>query len=234
MTESNKLSALHLIDLEPYILGKVHTGEIKNQPRLTTIVFTQFMEMVKQSDTAQSFIDAFENYKDFYKTELDFKALIPKEYQAEAFYAAKNGKFYVEIPSFCVYMLNRAWEESKGIPNLMLKLIPFPVLTEWFKKGYFLGGLTLRDVICNICCESYNPLSISHLKNRVGDFTEIYVEDTDMVAAVPNAIADMLDDTGVLAIKETPDGLSTNQVLLRTMAGYLGAIRSIYDLRELV
>lgn len=234
MTESNKLSALRVIDLEPYITGKQFTGEVKAQPRMNTDVYTKFMTMLSESSIAREFFNAYESYKDFYTTAADFKALIPKEYQAEAFYAAKCECFYVEVPSFCVYMLKKAYKEAREIPNLMFKYLPFPVLTEWFKQGYFLGGLTLRDVICNICTEEYQPLKETQLKVKYKEFTEIYVPDTDMVAAVPNKIGDLLDDNGILAIVEKAEGLSTNGVLLRSMAGYVGAINSTYDLRKLI
>lgn len=234
MTSSNKISEFNLSELEPYILGKEFTGELKDVPRLNKDVFEQFMIMLSESDIASGFFDVYSNYKDFYATATDFKNLIPKEFQMEVFYAAKVGSFYVEIPSFCVFMLKQAWELSQGIPNLILKYVPMQALTEWFKKGYFLGGLTLRDAICNVCCPDYNPLSELRLKNTVGDFTEIWVRDTDMVAAVPNKIADLLDDKGILDIVDTEAGLQSNGVLLRTMAGYVGAINSKYDLRNLI
>ena len=51
-----------------------------------------------------------------------------------------------------------------------------------------------------------------------------------MVAAVPNAIADALDDDSIRRITVTPSGLAVDGVLLRTMANYVGAINSIYDI----
>lgn len=234
MAESVKISNLRLIDLEPYVLGKSFTGEAKNVPRLTKDLFEKFLTMLAENEIAKSFFDAYDHYKDFYTTAVDFRALIPKEMQMEVFYAAKNGSYYVEVPSFCVYMVKCAWEQASGMPNMLPKLIPHPVLTEFFKKDYFLGGLTFRDVVCNVVCDEYNPVSISKPRNKVKDFTELYVEDTDMIAAVPNKIADHLDDTAVLEIKETQNGLESNGVLLRTMCGYAGAINSKYDLRELI
>ncbi|MCM1219020.1 MAG: hypothetical protein NC548_31445 [Lachnospiraceae bacterium] len=234
MTDYNKVTNMSLSDMEPYILGKQFTGVSKDVPRLNKDVFENFLIMLSEQPIAKEFFEAYSNYKDFYATAVDFKNLIPKEFQMEVFYAAKVGSFYVEVPSFCVYMLKQAWDQANGIPNLILKLVPVQALTEWFKKGYFLGGLTLRDIICNVCCGDYNPLSETKLKNRVGDFTEIWVKDTDMVAAVPNKIADMLDDSGILQIVDTDSGLQSNGVLLRTMAGYVGAINSKYDLRELI
>lgn len=229
-----KLSELTLDDLEPYILGKEFTGEAKDMPRLNKDVFEKFLTMIEEDPIAKSFLDACEHYKDFYNMATDFKALIPKEYQMECFYAAKNGKFYVEIPSFCVYMLDRAYKMTDGIPNLILKYLPYPALTEMLKKDYFLGGMTLRDAICNVCCEEYNPVSKSKPKNKLRDFTELYIASTDMVAAVPHNIADKLDINNVLDIQMTDKGLASNGVLLRTMCDYVGAVNSKYDLRKLI
>ena len=234
MTEYNRISSLNLSELEPYILGKSFTGDAKDVPRLNRDVFTQFLTMLEESSIAKEFFNVYDNYKDFYTTAVDFKNLIPKEFQMEVFYAAKVGSFYVEAPSFCVYLLKTAYEQANGIPNLVLKLVPVQALTEWFKKGYFLGGLTLRDIICNVCNTDYNPLSEIKPKNRVGDFTELWIKSADMVAAVPNKIADLFDDKGVLDIVDTPNGLESNGVLLRTMGGYVGAINSKYDLRKLI
>lgn len=234
MTEYNKITTSTLSELAPYILGKQFTGEAKTAPRLNKDVFTQFLTMLSENTIAKEFFDVYDNYKDFYTTAVDFKNLIPKEYQMEVFYAAKVGSFYVEVPSFCVYMLKQAWDKADGMPNMVLKLLPTQLLTECFKNGYFLGGLTLRDVICNVCCQDYNPLSEDRPKNRVGDFTELYIKDTDMVAAVPNKIADAFDDAGVLSIVDTDAGLQANGVMLRTMCNYVGAINSKYDLRKLI
>lgn len=134
MAESVKISNLRLIDLEPYVLGKSFTGEAKNVPRLNKDLFEKFLTMLAENEIAKSFFDAYDHYKDFYTTAVDFKALIPKEMQMEVFYAAKNGSYYVEVPSFCVYMVKRAWEQASGMPNMLPKLIPHPVLTEFFKR----------------------------------------------------------------------------------------------------
>lgn len=190
--------------------------------------------MINEDVIAKQFFDTYESYRDFYKTAIDFKNLIPKEHQMEVFYAAKLGKYYPGIPSFCVYMVKRAWEESNGIPNLIPKLLPSVLLNDVFKKGYFLGATTLRDVICNVCTPNYVPLSKTHPKNKVDDFTEVYIESTDMVAALPNKIADSLDDNSIAKIVVGPNGLETQGVLLRTMCNYVGAINSTYDLRQLI
>lgn len=227
-------TTLSLSELEPYILRKAEAEGSADTKILTRDVFALFMKMLQEDPIAKDFFESYDSYKDFYKTAVDFAHLIPKDLQMEVFYAAKIGCFYTGIPSFCVYMIKRAWTEANGIPNLIPKLLPSVVLNEVFKKGYFTGLTSLRDVICNVACKDYNPLSETNLRNRVGDFTEIYIKSTDMVAAVPNVIADALDDNSILNITVEPNGLTTNGMLLRTMCNYVGAINSTYDLRELI
>lgn len=223
-----------LSSLEPYILGKKFTGVAKNVTRCDADILKKFLTALEEDKIAKEFFNAYDIAGDFYKTMVDFKHIIPKEYREEVFYAAKNGKMYKEVPAFCVYIISKAWESCNGIPNLILKTIPLPALKKFFEEGYFAGSITLRDVICNICCEEYTPLSLYHLKNKMKDFTEIYVQSTDMVAAVPHSIAESLNDESIASIDCTANGLETNGVLLRTMAGHVGAINSVYDLRKVL
>lgn len=223
-----------LSELEPYILGKAFTEDKVKVTRIDRNIFKQFMEMLSYDPIAKQFFDVYENYRDFYKTATDFRNQIPKEVQAECFYAAKLGKYYSGVPSFCAYMVKKAYDECYGIPNLIVKKLPLPMLRNCFSEDYFGAGICLRDVICSICCESYAPLSDTRPKNRVGDFTELYIRSANMVAAVPNKIADALDDASVLKITETANGLAVDGLLLRTMCNYAGAVSSTYDLRELI
>lgn len=221
--------------LEPYILGKEFTGEVKERVRLDKHVLEDFLTMLDEDNIAKDFFNAYENANDFYETMIDFKHYIPKEQRQEVFYAAKmDGEYYSEIPSFCAYIVKKSYEVCNGIPNLLLKVIPTACLKEFFKEGYFSPGLTFRDVICNLCNENYNPISIKHPKNKIGNFTEFYIATTDMVAALPNSIADELPNECCETIKQTPVGLEVGGVLIRVMANHVGAINSTYDLRELL
>ena len=104
----------------------------------------------------------------------------------------------------------------------------------WLRQGYFLGAVTLKDAICNVCTPLYKPLCETRLRNKVGTFTEIYVVQEDMVAAVPNSISNSLGDENIRNMKLGQFGLEVDGILVRTMAGYVGAINSNYDLRELL
>ena len=232
MANIDNNTSLH--ELEPYIMGKVFTDDTVKTTKLDRETFKLFMMMLNCDPIAKQFLDVYDNYKDFYKTAVDFRNQIPKDLQAECFYAAKLGCFYPGIPSFCAFIVKKAYEECGKIPNLIVKKMPLQVLRNCFSEGYFPKGVCLRDVICSICTEDYTPLSLNNPKNRVGDFTELYISSADMVAAVPNKIAYALDDASVLRIEETANGLAVNGLLLRTMCNYAGAINSTYDLRELI
>jgi hypothetical protein len=130
--------------------------------------------------------------------------------------------------------LQKSWKLCYGIPNLLFKVVPTAAIKKFCEEGYFMGGLSLRDVVCNVCTEEYVPLSFYHPKNKLKDFSEIYVQSADMVAAVPHAIAEGLDDASISAINVTPNGMEVNGMLLRTMANHVGAVNSIYDLREVL
>lgn len=223
-----------LTSLEPYILGKQFTGEVKNQPRCNDDVLENFLTLLEENSIAKNMLNAFDIAADFYKTCVDFKEFIPKDMREEVFYAAKVGKYYKQIPSFCVYVITEAWKQCYGIPNLIFKVVPMPAFKKFCEKNYFLGGITLKDVVCNLCSDEYKPLTSFRKKNKLKDFTEIYVESTDMVAAVPHSIGDVLDDVAIQRLTVSKDGLESDGMLLRTMTGHVGAINSIYDLRELL
>lgn len=221
-----------LLELAPLIRGEEFTGEFTGE-RINPDAVRTFMHLLATSMTAQVTLDSCEHYKDFYAIEADFRHYILPKDRENCFYVAKNGSYCLQIPPFCQYMIKKAWEEYK-IPNLVPKVIPAPVLSTFFQKNYLSGGVTLRDVICNVACEEYNEFTQTRLRNNFGRYTELYIEDTDMVAVVPKSIGQALDDTTLRKVKPTEYGLSVNGVLVRTMCGYTGAINSIYDLRALI
>lgn len=229
------IKEMTLSDLQPYILGKEHFPVKKTEVvRCDQKVLEDFLTMLEADSIAKEFFDSYKNPKDFYLTMKDFFHFIPKEQQNEVFYAAKNGKLYYEVPSSCVYVLQRAYKEAHEIPNLVLKLIPTQLLELWLSEGYLFGDTTLHDVIATVCNANYYPLSVTHVKNKVSNFTELYVKSTDMVAAVPNDIADALSDDSVLSLEVTPDGLTVpgTDIPIRAMGAHLGSVNSTYDLRK--
>lgn len=223
-----------LSEWEPYILGKEFTKESTTVVRLVEDLLPRFIEVLTGDQVAYTLFNNCDDAKTFFDATVDFKSWIPKRYMKELFYAAKLEKYSIIVPCFSQFLLERAWSQASGIPNLIIKLLPTVALNEFCAKDYFLGGLSLHDVICNVCTEDYTPLSEHHLRNKLSTFTEIYVMETDMVAAVPHEISDALSDEAIRAITVTKAGLTVGERLISTFGGHFGASHSIYDLRDVV
>lgn len=224
---------MKITDWADYITGKKFMGEEVKRSFYRKDANIELKTQLAMNDLSKRHFDDCENWKEFYKKEPDISEHIAPEDRMEAFYANKNEGYSRDVPAFCIYMVRKAYAEYK-LPNLIMRLLPTNMVKEWFAPGYFENGITLRDVICSETLETYRPLSELDLKCQHSTFTEIYVPETDMVAAVPNDIVRFLDDSSIRSIKVTQSGLSTNGALLRTMGTYYGAVNSIYDLRQLV
>lgn len=221
------------------IMSRYITGEKKTEPPAVPVELdieqlAIFKGLIDVDHYAGTFFRNFDNAQVFYDTMPDFAHHISKEQLNEVYYAAKCNNVIKGCPSLCQFMLMQAWKEANGMPNLIMKIIPLQMLKTFFKQNYFGEGLTLEKLVQGLCCDTYLPLSEARPKVEHKTFTELYIKETDMVAAVPKQIAQALSDDDVLAIKVTKQGLETHGVKLRTMCGYLGAINSTYDLRELI
>lgn len=224
-----------LDELAPYIEGTKFFGKAKIKERCKRSTLEDFLTLLEEDDIAKSTFDNVEVANEFYEIMTDFKHFIPKEQRSEVFYAAKlNGEYFSEIPSFCMYMLRKCYEQCNGMPNLIFKVMPMRCIKEFLTEGYFTSGITMVDAVCNVCNDKYTPVSIANPKCKHDNFTEFYVARTDMVAALPNSIAELLTNSSCTAIESTGAGLAVGGVLLRTMADHVGAINSTYDLRELL
>lgn len=226
------MAKMTLDEMAPYVLGK----KFSDQPvaKRSSASNDKFVRMVNESVTAKVTLEAAEDWHDFYAIEKDFANIIPKDDKEEAFYAAKNGEYSLLVPSFMIYMIKRAYFTEYKSPNLILKQMHERVLNMFFSKGYLGGSLTVQDVICSVCDEHYVPLSKTNLRNKCLGYTEIYVQSTDMVALLPNTLADLLDDNSIDKMVVTESGLSTGGQILRTMGGLRGIVNSVYDLRKVI
>ena len=222
-----------LLELYPYIVGEQYLPEVV-VPRCNERLITDFATYLEADPIAKEFFGIYERAEDFFTCCPDAAHLIPKEYSAECFYAARNDNtFYENVPAFAEYVIRRAVELSEGIYNLIPLLLPLNVLNLCISKNYFLG-CTLCDVINDRVSGEYIPFKDGRLKVRHSDYTELYIQSKDMVAAVPNKIGDRLDDDSIRRIVQGVNGLEIDGHLLRTMSDYVGAINSVYDLRKLL
>lgn len=223
-----------LTEWEPFILGKEFTKDSSNVSRLQENLLERFITELKGDQIAYALFNGCDDAKTFFDATVDFKHWIPRQYMKELFYAAKLKRYTLTVPCFAQFLLEKAWKQANGIPNLIIKLLPTQAVTEFCSKDYFLGGISLHDVICNVCTEDYTPLSETHLRNKLSTFTEIYVMETDMVAAVPHEVSDALSDEAIRSITLLPSGLAVGDRLLSTFGGHYGASHSNYDLRDIV
>lgn len=226
-------TTMKITDWADYITGKKFIGDPVKPSIYMKDANLTLCKMLTLNESSNRHFKLCENWKDFYKSEPDIAEAIDPKDRMEAFYANKNGCYCKEVPAFCIYMIRKAYEEYR-MPNLILKQMPVNVLKSWFAPGYFSDGITLRDVICSETLGSYEPLSEYKLSCKHSTFTEIYIAETDMVAAIPNDIIRFLDDESIRSITVTPAGLSTHEHLLRTMGTHYGVTNSTYDLRQLI
>ena len=230
-----KIDKLTLPELEPYVMGKMFTGDAKRPVYLEENDVVEFMTMLEQFPVAKEVFNLCEAPTDFYYMCPEFaKKYKSTDKWSELFYAAKNGGIYRSIPAYCVYLLRKAWAECNGIPNLILKVLPLKALNMFLQKDYFLGGLSLYDAICNVCTSDYQPIAINRLKIKHDDFYELYIKCTDMVAAVPAPIAEILPDSSLEKIEVSAKDMLIDGKPIRTLCSYVGAINSTYDLRDLL
>lgn len=228
------MANMTLSELEPYILGKKFLGKVKVPERVDVQVLEDFLTFLEEDPVSKELFNSTEVHSDFYKQAYDANHIVPKNLQKEIFYAAKIGKVYQGVPSYCVYMLKKAWELCDGIPNLIMLVLPLGAIKEFLQEDYFGSGINLCTVIRNVCTTEYNPVSDAHPKNKLNKFGEIYVSSTNMIAAVPLGLFDVITDNNCSKIILGQYGLELDGVPIRSLANYVGAVASTYDLRELV
>lgn len=224
---------MNLIDLEPYINGQKFTRPAHAPYRGDTELFDKISKLVQCGNTAKQNLAIYEIPKEFYEVEPDFKHFIPKEAQEEMFFALKNGYIVPSVPAKSIYYVRKAYNLYK-IPNLIFKLIPEKEYNIFFQENYFDDGLTMRDVICNFCYDQYSPISSSKLMTTVGDYREVYVQETDMVSIMPKKIAENFSHEDILSLKVDDHGIKLGESYVKFMNGYNGGCESIYDLRTLI
>ncbi len=152
----------------------------------------------------------------------------------EAFYALKLGEYYKEVSPRVQYYLKQAYDEAHEIPNLIFKFLPHKLMAEMFTEGFFPEGITAREVIQTMFNPEYKPVCSTNPINRMTDFSEIYVKDTDMVVAVPNNIANKIPVSNIADITVDALGVQIHGMYLRTMGNTIGYAQSIYDLRNVI
>jgi hypothetical protein len=218
-----------ILDMEPYILGNKHIEDETSPVRATSDDFQTWVDAVNVREGAKELMSVIETPKQFFELEPDIAHIVKRNYREEMFFSVKNGFFSTCVPAKCIYMINKLYSKYK-LCSLIPKMLPRYV----FGKNYIAGGFTLHDTIATLCDKRYYPLAQHRLSLNFGDYREVYIESTDMVAAIPSVIASGFSEDEIRAIEADEYGLKIHDVYIGFMGGYNGACNSIYDLRKLV
>lgn len=218
-------------EMAPYIYGEKTTRIGLPTYKVEADLYDTAAQFMADTDGVAELLNEYEKPKLFYKSNPDLAYLIPKYAQEEIFYALKNGYTNEHVPSKVLYLLNKAYKSVHSIPNLIFKVIPEGEFTVMFQEDY-LDGVTMRDVICSFICEDYSPITYEMPIKKHDTYAEVYIQDTDMVAAIPVDIASGMSVADVRKLKVRSSGIYIEDIPLRTLGGRYGAANSIYDLRE--
>lgn len=218
-------------DMAPYIYGERTTRGGLGVYRIEQDLFDEAAQLMADIEGSEFSLDSYEKPKFFYKSNPDMEHLVPKYAQEEIFYALKNGYGNEHVPAKVIYMLNKAYNSVHKIPNLIFKAISKDDFTVMFQEGY-LDDVCMRDVICSFIYEDYTPLTYESPIKLHSDFAEVYIADTDMVAALPLDIVNGMSASDARRLNVTADGICLDTIPLRTLGGRYGATNSVYDLRE--
>jgi hypothetical protein len=98
------------------------------------------------------------------------------------------------------------------------------------EKAPYIRGEKYTEPTANT---QYVTLDTDIMKNKLGEYYDVYVEQTDMAAVVPELTGNILPDGYRLYVDG--NGIKTEKGgYAGFMTGYCGVCNSIYDLRELV
>lgn len=218
-------------EMAPYIYGTKTARGGCDPYRIEQDLYNEAAQLVHDIGGAQESLDSYEKPKWFYESNPDIAHVVPQYAREEIFYALKNGYANTAVPAKVIFMLTKAYRSVHNIPNLIFKAISEEDFNVMFQEKY-LNDVCAYDVIKSFLCEDYIPITDASPIQMHKDYAEVYIEDTDMVAAIPTDIAKGMSVADVKKLKVTPIGICLEDIPLRTLGGRYGAANSIYDLRE--
>lgn len=224
---------MSLNDLAPYIKGDKFLDIEFNEETATNNDFQSLWNQLQMDMTYRNILDTCEYHGDFFSMCQDLGNMYDKNKQKDLFYGAKLGYFYEGVPMVLVYSIRECLKEYP-CGNLVMKRISVPLLNRAFSRGG-LNNATLYSIISDLLGYQYSVVDNNHLIAHYNDFSEVYIPKEDMVAIVPNDLAEALTPDYIESLELYEDGLaSPDGVKLGCLAGYHGACNSFYDLRNLV
>lgn len=224
-----------IIDYEPYIRGKRVLDAPKVSPYRGTKEDLQFgLDLLNVSQTATYNLKIIENAKLFWNNEPDLKEQVAACKREEIFYALKNNMITPVIPAKALFYIHKVYEKYPSL-NLLPKALPASLLNSLITPGYIQEEYSLFDVIASIVNPNYIPIDSTRcVKN--GDYFDIYIEDTDMIAIIPKDIKEKLreDDISRIKVKEGKGLMLGDLPLINLSGAPLKITDSVYDLRRII
>ena len=223
------MDCMTLYEIAPYIKNTLSL-QSKNIYKTTCTQYQEFHDKVCMYPRAKKTLDVLQHHEDFFSIFVDFSNWFPKKDWAELFYAEKLGYHIEHISSTLLYTVKQALDNYPA-PNLAILQIKSSTLSACFRHSLFGEEISLYDIISDQIQSNYTVFDKEHLINPMADFTEIYIIKENMVALLPNDIAEVCDDNFIRGVTLSPNGLVSNGVLLKTLCGHRGICNSFYDLR---
>jgi hypothetical protein len=224
---------MQIIEAADYILGRKFMEGKKEPFRGDVDTLALGKKMLARHHSAARNLQLLDVHSAFYKMEPDMAHEIPKEMREEVFYSLKLDYLSPILPAKAIFLITKCYDRY-GSLNLIPKVVPESNLAEMFTEGYVAEGYSLRDAICSLFDELYKPLNVGDLAVPNRDNWDVYIEDTDMVAIVPQPIKDKLSNDDIKRLKVVGKDIVLGDTPIRYLSNYIGAVNSTYDLSTIV
>lgn len=213
------------------LLGKAEGPKKQHPFRPIPDDYVRWLTLFNNSVVAPRLMQYTESYTEFFRVEKDLAIIIPKEEQQEAFYSYKNEFCAPDVPAAFIYFARKIFEQYH-IANLIGPLLPAIVSSETKYTNYFGKDYTGVDAICHFVFQEFRPLTPERPIVKCGDWYEIYVPATGMVAAVSPSIGEKLRAEDLDSISFQPGtGLMLGETRLKDIGSTGGEDNGFYDLR---
>lgn len=204
---------------------KVYKNPITKNTEDTKNVLENLIATVPQLATVFNTCD---DAKAFFHTYGIFSEL--KATDEEAFYQLKVGYYMDGVPTFVVYVLQKALQEAgSSAPNLALQSC-YKLISK-YDDYIFVNNekeITLLDVIYFCFKKKFDLLTARRL---ISD-DEVYIESVDRVAVLPDDILELIPDVSKLGYDPKIGIITEDGNPIRTLNARVGVTVDDFDLRE--
>ena len=206
--------------------------------------YATWLSIVTSTQYFNTAFDATNNSKVFYAEYKNLEFPYGKQLAAEFFYMTKlktefNRDYrYKGIPAKLEYLIRAAQTLPWETPNQLLSMC-YRAINEFAPYTYetSAGVLNLLGVFSIIIQEDFEPVTdaVRKVYNEYHNVYEVYVENVDMIAFLPEDIAGCIraKDLDVVTF-DKKIGLLYKNIPLRTLGGRIGLTTDDFDLRNAV